>query len=213
MTSLISQMRIKAVVLTMAAAAVFSSIGLCSRTPDDDEIRAAVEAQLSSYPESTLRDLYKSFFQDRLGPAHLLADTAAAGAYLREELASREHFAGPYYEGTGAEANHYRVNLSVVKEGLVPYETFLAAFVESARPVGEKELRQWIREWESIEAAIDGMNLGLPDYEADRAAIKQLLDSGGYALSHSPAYRAAYDPHYRVVSRDVFERRIRELIE
>ena len=47
--------------------------------------------------------------------------------------------------------------------------------------------------------------------------IKQFIDSiltvGRYAISHSPEYREAYRPHYRIVERSIFEREILPQIE
>lgn len=43
-----------------------------SQTPTEDLIRAAVERQITMYPNSTLRDIYKNFFQDRFGPGHIM---------------------------------------------------------------------------------------------------------------------------------------------
>jgi len=47
--------------------------------------------------------------------------------------------------------------------------------------------------------------------------IKQFIDSilsvGKYAISHSPEYREAYRPHYRIVERSIFEREILPQIE
>ena len=34
-----------------------------------------------------------------------------------------------------------------------------------------------------------------------------------YAISHSPDYREAYHPHYRIVERSIFEKEIKHLIE
>ena len=50
------------------------------------------------------------------------------------------------------------------------------------------------------------MSLDLPRYEQDKEYIEQVLSQGNYAVSHSPAYRAAYTPHYRIVRRYLFER-------
>ena len=49
-------------------------------------IEKAVRIQLSNFPESTLQDIYKNFFQDAYGPRHLLSDTVAALSYLKNEL-------------------------------------------------------------------------------------------------------------------------------
>ena len=52
----------------------------CNMYGQEDEIRQAVAGQMHIYPKSTLRDLYKNFFQDLFGPGHIVSDTASAGA-------------------------------------------------------------------------------------------------------------------------------------
>jgi hypothetical protein len=87
------------------------------------------------YPESTLRDLYKNFFQDRFGPGHIIADNSAADRYLRYELNTAEGFEGLDYEPTGYEGRFYRVNLGVIADGRVPYEKYFDAFVRSVNNI------------------------------------------------------------------------------
>ena len=57
-------------------------------------------------------------------------------------------------------------------------------------------------------AVIDGMNLNLPHYQEDKGFIDSVLSQGKYAISHSPDYREAYRPHYRIVERAIFEAEI-----
>ena len=57
------------------------------------------------------------------------------------------------------------------------------------------------------------MNLNLPNYDEDKALIDNLLTAGKYAVSHSPAYREAYHPHYRIVRCDIFKRDIEPAIQ
>ena len=49
-------------------------------------IREAIDRQMATYPESTLQDVYKSFYQDRFGPGHMISDTASARSYLMREI-------------------------------------------------------------------------------------------------------------------------------
>ena len=60
---------------------------------------------------------------------------------------------------------------------------------------------------------IDSMKLGLPNYQEDKQFIDSVLSVGKYAISHSPDYREAYHPHYRIVERSIFEKEIKPLIE
>ena len=57
------------------------------------------------------------------------------------------------------------------------------------------------------------MRLDLPHYQEDKQYIDSVLSVGKYAISHSPEYREAYRPHYRIVERGSFEREIKPLIE
>ena len=60
---------------------------------------------------------------------------------------------------------------------------------------------------------IEHMRLDLPHYQEDKQFIDSVLSVGKYAISHSPEYREAYRPHYRIVERGSFEREIKPLIE
>lgn len=171
-------------------------------------IRDSVDNQMAVYPQSTLRDLYKNFFQDRFGPGHLIPDTAASGNYLRSELASFDKASGAYYEPTGWEGCFYRVNLSVIKENLVPYDVYFDAFVRSVNQIVPISVEQWKTEWLTIDAVIQAMNLSLPDYEKDRLEIIEMLDQGEYVSHHSLQYEQHYDPHYRIIEKSIFEKEI-----
>ena len=50
------------------------------------------------------------------------------------------------------------------------------------------------------------------DNQQDRAFIDSILSVGKYAISHSPEYREAYLPHYRIVEKSIFENEIKPLI-
>lgn len=174
----------------------------------DDRIREAVERQLRDFPKSTLQDLYKSFFQDRFGPGHIVSDTSAAGNYLRHELNSSEFFHEIYYEPTGYESNYYRVNLSVLKENKMSYQEFFDAFIRSVEQVNLDDISEWKTEWSEIEAVIISMDLGLEHFEEDLEMIQSVLAQDKYAIHHSRVYNAEYHPHYRIIERSIFEKEI-----
>jgi hypothetical protein len=56
------------------------------------------------------------------------------------------------------------------------------------------------------------MKLELPHQQEDKAFIEGVLAQGRYAISHSPQYREAYAPHYRIIKRDIFEKELTPLI-
>ena len=171
-------------------------------------VKKAIDNQLAVYPHSTLQDLYKNFFQDRFGPGHLIPDTAKAGNYLRNELAAIDKASGAYYEPTGWEGRFYRVNLSVIKENLVPYHLFFDAFVRSVNQIVPVSIEEWKAEWIAIDSCIKTLNLNLSDYEKDRQAIFEMLERGEYVMHHSTLFETHYSPHYRIIEKTVFEKEI-----
>ncbi|MBR4967914.1 MAG: hypothetical protein IKY19_06770 [Bacteroidaceae bacterium] len=180
---------------------------------DADKIRVAVERMVADYPQSTLQDIYKSFFQDNFGPGHAVSDSAQAAAWLRGELAKVERLDAPMYEPAGCNGNYYRVSLAAIASGRVQQDALLSAFLRSVRAVQPGEVEVWAKEWEQIEDVIAAMELPLPNYDADAAAIKEMLATGRYAVHHSRLYNEHYAPHYRIIAKDIFEKEILPLLE
>ncbi|GHS99546.1 hypothetical protein FACS189421_10200 [Bacteroidia bacterium] len=174
----------------------------------EKKVETSVHKQLEQFPESRLQDLYKNFFQDRFGPGHLIPDSTMAGNYLREELASYSGAYLPLIEETGWEGNFVRISTDVVKTGMLSYSAYLEAFIESANTTPETPIEAWKTEWNKILSVIDKMNLNLPDYEADKAKIQELINSGKYAMHHSEAFEKAYEPHYRIIKKSIYEEQI-----
>lgn len=186
----------------------------CSSSPAEKKIREAVASQMQSYPESTLKDLYKNFFQDAFGPGHLMDTSKNArenmASYVKSECESVKGDASPcpLYESTGYVGRFYRVNLSVISDGTIPFDEFMDAFLRSAEQFSLPPIDEWKKEWSVIESIIQSMNLDLPDYDADSKSIRDLLDSGEYASHHSKAYENAYRPHYRLIEKSIFEKEL-----
>ena len=179
---------------------------------ESGQIRTAVENQLKAYPKSTLQDLYKNFFQDYFGPGHIVSDTTSAGAYLDSELASFEQATGAYYEPTGYNGNFYRVNLSVVKEGIISRDVFFDAFLRSVSSIQPMPVEDWQKEWVMIDSVINEMNLSLADYTQERENLFSLLEQGKFVMHHSKPFSDEYDPHYRIIGREIFLKEILPLL-
>lgn len=178
------------------------------------DIQGFVSRQLETYPQSRLLDIYKSCFQDFMGAEHLVADRQRVKAYLDEELntVTLDELMPWYVEPCGLEGRYVRVSIRTIKEDIITEDMLLDAFVRSAN-VGRPSVESWRERWQEIVGTIDQMQLDLPSYQQDRAFIDSVLSVGKYAISHSPEYREAYRPHYRIVERSIFEREIRPRIE
>ena len=179
------------------------------------DIRGFINRQLQNYPKSRLLDIYKSCFQNYMGAEHLVSDRQMVTAYLDEELntTSLDDLMPWYYEPCGIEGNYVRVSLRTVKEGIIQENLLLDAFIRSANNKERPSIDSWREQWHKIIGTIEQMNLNLPSYSEDKQFIDSILSAGKYAISHSPEYREAYHPHYRIVERNIFEREIKPKIE
>ncbi|MCR4604306.1 MAG: hypothetical protein K5683_12360 [Prevotella sp.] len=179
------------------------------------DIQGFVNRQLENYPKSRLLDLYKSCFQDFMGAEHLVSDRQSVKAYLDRELqtTSLDNLMSWYYEPCGIDSQYFRVSLRAVKEGILTEDILLDAFMRSANSERRPAVEAWRDRWHKIIGTIELMNLSLPYYHEDMEFIDSILNDGKYAISHSPEYREAYHPHYRIVEREIFEREIRPLID
>lgn len=192
----------------MALVAIVASVSAQSVTE-------FINMQMDEYPLSRLLDIYKSCFQDYLGAEHLVSDTASVRKYLDYELASTEteDLQPWYYEPCGINGNYVRVSIRTIKEWIISESQLLDAFIRSANSSERPSVESWKLKWHEINDSIDSMDISLPHYAEDKQYIDSILSVGKYAISHSKEYREAYHPHYRIVSREIFENELRPLIE
>ncbi len=179
---------------------------------DSAKVVMAVEKQLMRYPESTLCDIYKSFFQDEYGPGHLIADSATAAERLRSEIDQMSGSQCPLYELTGSSGNFYRVSLEVITEGYITFEAFLSAFLRSAELALNPEVGAWSKRWEQIERLIFPYAQRIHSYEQCRETIALMLSQNRYVMGHSKPYNQRYHPHYRLIHRLIFEKELLPLL-
>jgi hypothetical protein len=168
-------------------------------------IEKAILFELNHYPEARLRDIYKNFFQDAFGPGHLIPDTAHAGSYLDYEL---QQPVGDTlkWQPVGPANDFYRINLSLVKEGIIPRPVMLEAMVESAVLARNPDIETWKKEWQNVMEVIEKMNPDMADFEEDKKAIEALLARDEYVMHHSEHYNTTYSRHYRIIHKSVFSR-------
>lgn len=195
--------------LTILAMAICLTTMLQAQT-----VETFVTGLLQQYPEARLLDIYKSSFQDYMGAEHLVGDIESARGYLEQELSTTNSvdLQDWYYEPCGVEGRYVRISLKAVIDGKVTPEVLLDAFVRSANGSERPTVEQWTDRWHQMIAVIDSMSLDLPHYEEDKQFIEKVLAMGKYAISHSPEYRNAYSPHYRIVRREIFDKELKPLI-
>ena len=109
------------------------------------------------------------------------------------------------FEPIGADSSYFRVHLRAVQEGVLMRQELFDLFIAGVHKVEIPQIDRWRERWLRIRKVIDGMRLDLPEYSRDCARIDSVLATGTYAIHHSPAFRQAYDPHYRIVRKDLLQ--------
>lgn len=176
----------------------------------NEQIKSFIDENLLWYPKSTLQDLYKSFYQSVYGPEHLVTDSLSVIAYINKELEMEQYDKAPRVEYLGISKEFVRVSLD--KEGLVPKELIASCFIRSSQYKSNISIADFHGQWLEVVRYITENGIQLNNFSQDSLYIENLLSKGKYVWVHSPQYKAAYKPHYRVVSREIFEREIQPLL-
>lgn len=183
--------------------ALTCSFCLFGQSIDTVAVRSAIERQMATYPESTLHDIYKSFYQEHFGPGHIVSDTALARRYLMRELSEMDKTQSPYFEPTGSQGDYVRVYLSAVADSLISAEQLFDAFVRSAN-LRQKPSVSWLEKWEAIVSIIQANKMEIEGIETGLPLLTEAAQNN-QAVHHSRRYNEAYHPHYRIVERSIFE--------
>ena len=182
----------------------------CTEDRESQQIVEAVKTLVSQYPEATLQDVYKSFYQERFGPGHMIPNVENARNYLMSEMEQASENSGAYYEPTGSEGKYIRVYLNAVADGKISAEQLLDAFVESANNV-EPRSDKWADQWTNIVKVIEEKQLPVKMDDELKQWLKECSEQDE-AVHHSGAYNQVYRPHYRIVERNIFEQQLKRYL-
>ena len=111
---------------------------------------------------------------------------------------------GEIAETTGWESNFVRLNLSVIKDSIIPYDIYFNAFIRSVSNINTPTIEEWKTEWKNIEDIIKSMGLDLPNYDEDKILIDTNLEKGDYVGHHSKIFEDSYSPHYRIITTEIY---------
>ena len=164
-----------------------------------EELRTILIAHAKQYPLMQPRDAVKLIYQNEFGGGHLIRDEQACLNYLRREYADLEKDPTvPLYEDIGN--GIIRVNLAAVKpEDL---EQLGRAFIDSAA----KHKGTMDRFLNKLEVLRKLANEGVFNFDTNalNAYLSEYEAAGYPAVSHSPEYRQAYKPAYRIIRKAYF---------
>lgn len=160
----------------------------------------ALKYMVENYPKSQLVDIYKSFYQDSFGPGHILEDSIAARRYFFSELKDSSQWGGPVFEFTGEGKNFVRLNMDLVRKGIIPANVYFSAFLNSLGWVEKPNDEDWISEWVAIDNIIQAKDFHFLNEDTDREYIKGKLESRNFSIHHSDNFNENYNFHYRIIS-------------
>ena len=164
-----------------------------------EELRAILITHAKRYPLMQPTDAVKLIYQNEFGGGHLIRDEQACLNYLRREYADLEKDpTAPLYEDIGN--GIVRVNLAAVKpEDL---EQLGRAFIDSAAK-HKGMLESFLNKLKVLET-LTAEGVFPFDTNALSAYLHEYKAAGYPAVSHSPEYRQAYNPAYRIIRKAYF---------
>ena len=164
-----------------------------------EELERILLEHAKRYPLMQPTDAVKLIYQNEFGGGHLIRDEQACLNYLRREYTSvAKDPTVPLYEDIGN--GIIRVNLAAVKpEDL---EQLGRAFIDSAA----KHKGTMDRFLNKLEVLRKLANEGVFNFDTNalNAYLSEYEAAGYPAVSHSPEYRQAYKPAYRIIRKAYF---------
>lgn len=152
--------------------------------------------QCTLYPALRPQDLLKALHQSVFGCGHFVTDETAGLSFLRQEWETP----GPATEIEPLDGDYCRVPLGYLNVSGLSSETLFRLFVLSAEgPTDSAVLLQ-----EKLDVLLHLSKEGLLpfSYEEAAAAVSDWQDAGFPSCHHSPEFREAYHPTYRVIRKD-----------
>ena len=161
-----------------------------------EELEQILREHTKRYPLMQPCDAVKLIYQNEFGGGHLIRDEQACLNYLRREYADLEKDpTAPMYEDIGN--GIVRVNLAAVRE-------------EALEQLGQDFIASAAKHKGTLDSFLNKLGVlhklttaGVFSFDLDalNAYLSKYKAAGYPAVSHSPEYRQAYNPAYRVILR------------
>ena len=161
-----------------------------------EELEQILREHTKRYPLMQPCDAVKLIYQNEFGGGHLIRDEQACLNYLRREYADLEKDpTAPMYEDIGN--GIVRVNLGAVRE-------------EALEQLGQDFIASAAKHKGTLDSFLNKLGVlhklttaGVFSFDLDalNAYLSEYKAAGYPAVSHSPEYRQAYNPAYRVILR------------
>lgn len=160
-----------------------------------DDLTDILLLHANRYPLLQPIDAVKLVFQNECGPGHLIADPVKALAALKKECSTIPAISSPRCDPLGN--GLCRVDLRLLRQyDITPDELFSWFFQTAEQHHGDKN--RLSRKLDLLSQLTQAGKLPF-DFQELSQFLTQYRAAGMPAVSHSPDYRNAYFPVYRVV--------------
>ena len=152
--------------------------------------------QCARYPALRPQDLLKALHQSVFGCGHFITDETSARSLLKQELDSP----GPAVDMELLDGDFCRIPLGFLESSGLSPETLFRLFLLSAeKPSGSEALLR-----EKLAVLLELANASCLPFPAEevRSAVSKWETDGFPACHHSPEFRSAYHPTYRVIRKE-----------
>lgn len=148
--------------------------------------------EIKLHPALNEQDLVKLIYQRTYGPKHILLDINKAKEYLLHEINNQKE---SNYEDIEISDELIRVNLKNIKN----IDSFFDAFLKTSKIInGTKE--EYIANINLLVNYIKEHNLNY-----DINIIYELANTN-QPVHHSLKYNQEYNPHYRIIHKDLYDK-------
>jgi uridine kinase len=165
-----------------------------------DNLREVLEQHTNQYPLMQPCDAVKLIYQNEFGAKHLTEDKAACEAAIHRETAALAASGEPHVRGAMAEAignGIVRLNLAkAMSAGVSPEHIHKMLMTSAQRICGSEasfKAKLAVLEAMASENRFSFTSASLREY------LEEYRNQGCPPVHHSPEYRAAYAPAYRVI--------------
>ena len=162
-----------------------------------------IKTHLVLYPRMQPEDVYKLVYQGSMGSGHLGNDTTQIAYYLKDELNSIESSVDEsLIEQIAPDSSYIRINLKRFKsENRDPM--LLVRIIAQSANIPKQTKSRLVRVWSNVCREVESGTIPLNKTVFHQ--FDQLVKKNDYpVIHHSPEYMQAYQPAYRVVSREIW---------
>lgn len=175
----------------------------CCILPNKNNLLTLIKEHQQAKQNFSVQDAYKLIYQGNFGIAHMLKNIDRAWEFLNQEMDTIDGSAREtLIEQISATTNLVRINLRPFKNSESSIDTLFKVMKLSAEKTNEDK-QSFLKQWQEFKLTVlqDKLKFDVQELEL----FDQKVTAEDYpAVHHSPEYREANNPAYRVVKENLF---------